>query len=305
MNDNNGNLRQSLEAFRDKVYGRAKERLGRPSVTEELHKKNQEQAEKKSPWFAEFRTDRATYVLMAVSGIFTAMLGLILGLAPYRNPGDESIWFHDDFLHITVAIIYSVAFVMVTEAAFLIAKNKFHTREEGNPTQQNTMIFMMVVAGISIVGTGWAGAMVGASVLGFLTEFKDIPPGAQEWVVRVIPVLLALYAYLLTAYKLSSEEEKDNRLTEQLRRQQLREHKLQREMVELEIQEMTALAEDRAWMGAVERGLLTAADVAAAKKANKTLKKLESERGEDLDDDGNVGVPASPNGKNEKVTNYP
>jgi hypothetical protein len=290
MNENNS-VRQSLEAFRDKVYGRAKERLTRPSMTEELRKKNQEQAEKKSPWFAEFNSDKSTYVIMAISGIFTAILGLILGLAPemrFNPDGSSYIYFHTDFLHLAIATIYAVAFVTVTEAAFLVAKNKFHTREEGNPVQQNTMIAMMVLAGISIVGTGWAGGQIGASVLGFLTEFKEVSPAAQKWVVGVVPILLAVYAYLLTAYKLSSEEEKANRLTEQMRRQQRREHKLQREMVELEVQEMTALAEDRAWLGAVERGLLTAADVSAAKKANKTLRQLEAERGEDLNNDGKV-----------------
>src|SRR5690242_292356 len=129
MNENN-NVRQSLEAFRDKVYARAKDRLSRPSVTEDLHKKNQEQAEKKSPWSAEFKADKATYVIMGISAIFTALLGLILGLAPYRqfaNDGSSSIYFNTDFLHWVIAVIYAVAFVTVTEAAFLIAKNKFHT----------------------------------------------------------------------------------------------------------------------------------------------------------------------------------
>ena len=310
MNENN-NLRQSLESFRDKIQARVKERMGRPSVIEDLHAKSKEQAEKKSPWMAEFRADRSTYVIMSISAIFTALLGLLLGLAPELKTladGSTVIHFHTDFIHWTISIIYAVAFVTVTEAAFLVGKSKYHNREEGNPTQQNTMLAMMILAGISIIGTGLAGSIIGASVLGFLSNIREIPPAAQKWVVGVIPVLLAVYAYLLTAYKLSSEEEKSNRLTEQMKRQQQREHKLNRDMAELEVQEMMYLAEDKAYLEAVERGVLTAADASAAKRAGKTLRQLEREKGVDLNGDGQVEGRSpvdGPNGKTDKVTNYP
>jgi hypothetical protein len=290
MNENN-NVRQNLEGFRDRMMARVKQRMTGPSLVDDLNKQNEKKAEKKSPWFAEFRSDRATYVIMAISGVFTAILGLILGLAPEMQTTPEGltyIYFHTDFLHVVIALIYAVAFVTVTEAAFLVAKNKFHGREEANPTQHNTMIAMMILAGISIVGTGLAGSMIGASVLGFLTDFQEIPHSAQKWVVGVIPVLLAVYAYLLTAYKLSSEEEKANRLTEQMKRQQQREHKLQMDLAELEAEEMMMLAESKAYLEAVERGVLTAAEASAAKKAGKTLKQLERERGEDLNGDRKV-----------------
>lgn len=296
--DNNNNVRQSLEAFRDKIQARVKERMSRPSMTEALHEQNKKNAEQKSPWFSEFRTDRATYVIMGISAVFTALLGLILGMAPQlitNADGSTYITFHTDLLHLTIAAIYAVAFVTVTEAAFLVAKNKFHTREEANPTQHNTMLAMMILAGLSIVGTGIAGSTIGASVLGFLTDFKEIPHTAQKWVVGVIPVLLAVYAYLLTAYKLSSEEEKSNRLTTQMRLQQEREHKLQRDLAELEVQEMMMLAEDKAYLEAVERGVLTAAEASAAKRAGKTLRQLEREKGQDIDGDGKIGdVPQIP-----------
>jgi len=308
MNENN-NVRQSLESFRDKIQARVKERMNRPSMTEALHEQNQQKAEKKSPWFSEFKADRATYVIMTVSAVFTALLGIILGLAPEMraNPdGSTYIYFHTDFLYLAIAVIYAVAFVTVTEAAFLIAKNKFHTREEANPTQHNTMLAMMILAGLSIVGTGIAGSTIGASVLGFLTDFKEIPHAAQKWVVGIVPVLLAVYAYLLTAYKLSSDEEKNNRLTEQMKLQQRREHKLTRDLAELEVEEMMALAEDKAYLEAVERGVLTSAEATAAKRAGITLKQLERQKGEDLDGDGKVGsTSTSPNGKTDKVANHP
>jgi len=302
MNENSNNLRQNLNQFREDLQKRIKERMSRPSVTETLHKQNQQQAEKKSPLFADFKKDRATYTIMSISAVFTAILGLILGLAPYTvtaADGTQSIYFHTDLIHWTIAIVYAVAFVMVTEVAFMIGKNKFHQREEGNGTQHGTMLFMMFLAGVSIVGTGYAGGAIGASVLGFLSDFEQIPHNAQEWVVKVIPVLLAIYAFLLTAYKLSSEEEKNNRLTEQLEKQQQREHRLQRRMAELEVEEMMMLAEDRSFIEAVEKGLLSAADAKAARRAGRTLGDLEVERGRDLNGDGVIEkqavhwVPAS------------
>lgn len=289
MNENN--LRQNLNKFRDDLQKRIKERMSRPSVTETLHKQNQQQAEKKSPLFADYKNDKATYVIMSISAVFTALLGLILGLAPYTvtaADGTRSIYFNTDLIHWTIAIIYSVAFVTVTEVAFMVGKNKFHQREEGNNTQQFTMLGMMVLAGVSIVGTGYAGGVIGASVLGFLSDFEEIPHQAQEWVVKVIPVLLAVYAFLLAGYKLSSEEDKNNRLTQQLDRQQQNDHKFQRRMAELEVEEMMMLAEDRAYIEAVEKGLLSAADASAARKAGKTLGQLEAERGQDLNGDGKV-----------------
>lgn len=289
MNENN--VRQSLEKFRENMHARIKERMNRATLTESLHEQNQKAVEKKSPWFSEFKADRATYTIMAISAVFTAVLGLILGLAPtlVANPdGSTMIVFHTDFIHRAIALIYAVAFVTVTEAAFIIAKNKFHAREDANPTQHNTMLAMMILAGLSIVGTGWAGGSVGASVLGFLTDFKEIPHTAQKWVVGVIPALLAIYAYLLTAYHLSSEEEKSKRLTEQTKRKMEREHQLQRDMTELEVQEMMMLAEDKAYIDAVERGVLSYAEVSAARKAGKTLRQLEAEKGQDLNGDGKI-----------------
>lgn len=83
MQNNNNNLRQGLERFRDDLQKRISERMARPSVTASLQKQNQTQAEKKSPFLQDYRNDKATYNFMAISALFTAMLGIILGLAPY------------------------------------------------------------------------------------------------------------------------------------------------------------------------------------------------------------------------------
>lgn len=294
MQNNNNNLRQGLERFRDDLQKRVSERMSRPSVTASLQKQNQTQSEKKSPWILDYRNDKATYNFMAISALFTAMLGIILGLAPYTITAADlstSIYWHNDLVHVAIAIVYAISFVAVTEAALLVAKSKYRSREEGNATQETTMLVMMVIAGISIVGTGYAGGLIGASVLGFLSDFKEIPSSAQGWVVKVVPVLIALYAFLLIGYKNSSEAEKADRLIFQLKEEQRREHRLNRDMTDLEVEEMMMLAEDRAYIDAVTRGVLSAADASAARKAGKTLGQLEAERGEDLNGDGFVRRP--------------
>lgn len=299
----NNNLRQGLEKFRDDLQKRISERMSRPSVTASLQKQNQTQAEKKSPFLQDYRSDKATYNFMAISALFTAMLGIILGLAPYTitvADGSTSIYWHTDLVHVMIAIVYAISFVAVTEAALLVGKSKYRTREEGNAVQQTTMTIMMVIAGISIVGTGYAGGVIGASVLGFLDDFKEIPSSAQGWVVKVIPVLIAIYAFLLIGYRNSSESEKADRLIFQLKEEQRRDHRLNRDMTDLEVEEMMGLAEDRAYIDAVTRGVLSSADASAARKAGKTLGQLEAERGEDLNGDGVVQRPR-PNNQNKPL----
>ena len=288
----NNNVRQSLESFRDSMSVRIKERLARPTIAQGVQEQNERQTERRSAFLSEFKADQATYIIMGISAVFTAVLGLILGLAPEHQiaaDGSTSIFFHTDLIHWIIALIYSVAFVAVTEGAFLVAKNRFHTREEGNNAQAITMGFMLFLAGVSIIGTGWAGGTIGASVLGFLTEFRTVPPSAQKWVVGVVPVLLALYAILLTIYRLSSQEEKSKRITGQMKRSQQLDHRLQMDMAELEGDEMLMLAEMQAYLKAVESGALSAGEAMAAKRAGKTLRQLETEKGRDFDGDGVVG----------------
>lgn len=290
---NNNNVRQSLESFRDSMSARIKERLARPTIAQGVQEQNERQTERRSAFLSEFKADQATYIIMGISAVFTAVLGLILGLAPEKQiaaDGTTSIFFHTDLIHWIIALIYSVAFVAVTEGAFLVAKNRYHTREEGNNPQSATMFVMLFLAGVSIIGTGWAGGTVGASVLGFLTQFKDVPASAQKWVVGVVPVLLALYAILLTIYRLSSQEEKSKRITEQMKRQQQLDHRLTMDMANLEGEEMMLLAEIQAYLKAVESGALSAGEALAAKRAGKTLQQLETEKGKDFDGDGVVGT---------------
>lgn len=296
---NEKNEQTKWDSFRDSTNARIKEIMTRPTLAEHLQEQNEKAVTRKHAWIEEFRADKGTYIFMAISAVFTAMLGLILGLAPalVTNPdGSTMIEFHTDMLHIVVALVYVGAFVMVTEAAFIMAKNKFHTREEGNLPQQASMLVMMGLAFLSIVGTGWAGATIAASVLGFLKDFQNIPDWAQNWVVRILSVLFALYAVLLTVYRLTSQEAKNKRLMENTARKLREDHQLRMTMVEIDEEEQLNLAEIEAYRQAVASGRLSAADAQAARRAKKTLRQLEAERGEDLNGDGFIEKVPTPVG---------
>lgn len=272
MNENNNPTK--WDTFRDATNARIKEIMTRPTLAEHLQKQNEEQVSRKHPWTDELKADKGTYIFMAISAVFTAMLGVILGLAPSiaaNLDGSKTINFHTDLIHITVAVVYAAAFVMVTEAAFIMAKNKFHTREEGNLSQQNSMVAMMALSIISVIGTGWAGAAIAASVLGFLKDFQDIPDWAQYWSVRILSVLFAVYAVCLTIYRLTSQEAQNKRLMENTARKLREDHRLRMMMVEIDEEEQLNLAEIEAYRQAVSSGRLSAADALAARRAKKTF----------------------------------
>lgn len=279
-------------SYADQLNRQIKERLARPTLAEELQEQNEGQSARKAGMSQELKSDPVTYILLSISALFTAMLGLYLGLAPTliaNLDGSQTIHFNTDFGHVVTALLYVVSFIAVTEGAFVGGKIKFHTREEGNGHQQWTMIVAMSLAFISIVGTGWAGGTVVASTLGFLTEFKEIPAGAQKWVVGVIPVLLGLYAGLYTIYKLSSVHAKSKRITLQTKQKQELDHQMQMDMIDLIGLEQFHASEIELYKTLVMRGKLTAAEATAARRAGKTLQQLEKDLGRDLDDSGGVG----------------
>jgi hypothetical protein len=298
----------SWDTTRSAIDARVKEIMSRPTLAETLQEHNDKQVARKHSWMDEFKADKASYIFAAISAVFTGILGLILGLAPalVTNPdGSTMITFHTDVLHVMVAILYAASFIAVTEGGFLLAKNKFHAREDGNLTQAVSMGLMILLSFLSILGSGFAGARIGASVLGFLTDFREIPHATQVYVVSAIPVLFGLYLLALMFYRLSSMEAKNKRLTENTARKLREDHALRMTLVELDESEQLQIAEIEAYKKAVAEGRLTAADAMAARRAKKTLRQLEAERGQDLNGDGVIEripepVAFSKNGKDKQ-----
>jgi hypothetical protein len=292
MDENNEISRKSMALNRS-----IRERLNRPTLTEEVQAQNEQNAERKMSWMTEVRQNWFVYFLLAMSAVFTGMLGVFMGLTPHlvtNLDGSQSISFNTDFGHVVTAILYCLAFVTITEGAFIAGKWKFHTREENNGAQTITMLLVMALALVSIVVTGYAGGQVVASTLGFLSEFKEIPAWAQEWVVKIIPVLFGVYAPLFVVYWLSSKKPKHDRIAKQTKERMQQEHRLQMEMIEISLEEELMLEEAEMYQRLVRDGKLTVSQARAARRAKKSLPELEQELGRDLDNDGHVGDrPAS------------
>jgi predicted nucleic acid-binding Zn ribbon protein len=222
MENNQKSFQERLEDFRNRKSVRQK-------LKEETQKKVTEDDfafELANYWFL--------YVMAAVSALFTITLGVFMGLNPQVQP-DKSVFFNTDFPHVMLAGTYAIAFVAVTEGAFIIAKRLFYTREKDNRIQSLTMLAMMIISGVSILGTGIAGGVVIASIIDFMSAFNEVPAWAQTWVIRIIPALLVVYIFLLTAYALGSNKAEVRR-------------KLKSDMEDskLEIQQMISEAEQMA-----------------------------------------------------------
>ncbi|MGB8984145.1 MAG: hypothetical protein WCC12_19915, partial [Anaerolineales bacterium] len=261
----------------DKIDREIKAHLARPTLVSELRKQN----EKKNAdparglnWDTEWKNYWYIYVFLFISSLFTGMLGVYMGLSPtlVTTTAGSYLHFNTDIGHILLAVIYFVAFIGVTEAAFVISKWKFFTREESNSSQQWTMIVTMGIAGLSILGTGVAGGMVVASNVAFLTEFVDIPPAAQKWVVIAIPVLIVLYTFLFSIYALSSDTAATERiLNEKERERELDNHARMSAIRQIAAEKLQA-AEIQSYERLVMEGLLSSAEALAAIEAGRSLK---------------------------------
>jgi len=273
----------------DELDREIQDHMARPTLVKKLKGQNKRKKATEMSWEAELQEYWYVYLFLAVSALFTGTLGFYMGLAPY--PTESGLYFQTDPMHLFLAFAYLTAFVTVTEGAFALAKRRFFTREEKNSTQQWTMLFMMGIAGLSIVFTGIAGGMVIASNISFMTAFVHIPEAAQRWVVIVIPVLLAAYTFLVTAYHLSSDAAASERITREQMRELELDHRTRQRAVEQIAQEQLQAAELKLYKQMVEEGRVSAATAQAAIRAGKTLSQLEGQLGRDIDGDGHIGAP--------------
>jgi len=279
----------------DELKGQIKQRLARPTLVDDITKQNEQQNAKKMGWVVqEIKDDPGGFFLLVISALFTAMLGVYLGLTPHlatdpSNPAAQVIAFNTDFGHVVTAILYVLALLTVTELAFFYSRHKFHIREETNSHQLWTMWVAMALAFLSIVITGGAGGTVVASTLGFLSEFKAVPASLQKYLVWVIPCLFGFYLVLHTIYRLSSQKSKAERIAQQTKEQQELEHRMLMDQLELQGEEQIMLEEIEAYIELVRRGKLTRGQARAAMRAGKSIPELEKELNKDLDDSGGIG----------------
>ena len=260
----------------------------RPTLIKKMKDKRKAVRSKQElDFYADMQKYWYVYVFLIVSAIFTGTLGVYMGLAPRR--ADNLIIWNTDIPHIMMAAIYLVAFVTVTEAAFAIFKWLYFTREENNNAQKFASNIGMAVSGLSILGTGYAGGVVIASNIAFLSEYIDIPAGAQKWVVVAIPLLITIYTFLVTIYSLSSDSAASERLMREAKRESEMDHQIRIRSVEQIGMEQLQVAEIRRYQQLVLEGKITAAEAKAAIRAGRTLGQEERRQGRDLDGSGDIG----------------
>ena len=266
------------------------DRIARPSLIGKMKAKNKAvQSTRLLDWSNELRQYWYVYVFLCVSAVFTMTLGFYMGVAPKFDPAAMTITYQTDILHLFLAFVYMLSFVAVTEIAFVIGKWLFFTREEANTVQQISTIFMMVIAGISILGTGIAGGMVIASQISFLTSFVSIPDSAQKWVVVAIPVLITTYTVLVTIYSLSSDSAASERLAREQKRASELDNATRARAIEQIAAEQLQVTELKRYMQLVADGNISAASAQAAIRAGRTLGQEELRQGRDIDGIEGIG----------------
>lgn len=270
----------------------------RPSLIDKVSRSTDEANEKKeasSKW-AEIQEHWYIYLFLAFSAIFTATLGIYLGLSPINKTdpsGAGYVHFHTDPFHVFLSLLYAASFVLVTEGAFAIGKHLYYFREDANKTQRWLMLAMMGVAGASILFTGYSGMSVIASFIEFMTAYKDVSNLAQKWIVSAIPVLVVIYAFLLTPYVLSSEDSKNKRILREQKRKSDLDHQLRQQTINNFADELLSKEELKVYIRLVREGRITAAEASAARRAGLTLRNFEKQKGQDLDGDGKIGDTSS------------
>ena len=278
----------SISAF----DSRLRKRAARPTLVSKIKHDNKKHAENKKFNSMSFATELKRYwyiyAILAVSSLFTGTLGIYMGLAPY-DEGNGIIYFNTDPVHIALAVVYFVAFITVTEGAFALGKRLFFIREEENGTQKKTSLFIMIVSGLSILGTGISGGEVIASNISILTAFVEIPEGAQKWVVMIIPVLLSAYTFALASYQLSSDEAASERIIMQAENDYAIDHRTRTKMTERFAIEKLQERQLNVYIKAVDSGKISYEQAMEAMRKGISLVQLEKILGIDIDGDGHVG----------------
>ena len=274
----------------DDLDKKIQDRMDRPTLVSSLKKKKVRKQRDSMSFMAEVEKYWYVYLILAISSLFTGTLGAYMGLAPYNDVENHTIVFQTDITHLFLAFVYFIAFVGVTEVMFAIGKRLFFTREETNATQKFSALFIMILAGVSILGTGISGGLVLASNISFLTDFVEIPDAAQRWIVIAIPALLTLYTFLLTAYHLSSDEAASERITRGLQREIDLDFRSRSRFIDQISREKLQETELQLFAEAVGKGLISAAQATAAMRAGKTLGQIELDLDKDLDGNHHIGT---------------
>lgn len=141
------------------------------------------------------------YAALAFTATLSFVSGLILPFTPDAQ-GNFSVTVGG----MLAAIYYSVGFVTNGEFAANYWFDKLTDHDKDNTPQKAIAVAMLTLSvGVSLT-TALAAAAEIAFLLGVLTEFRQFPTWAQEWIVWSIPVMWTLHAVAGMGFKSFSDE---------------------------------------------------------------------------------------------------
>lgn len=145
------------------------------------------------------------YWLVYAALAFTATLSFVSGLILPFTP-DENGFFTVTLAGIAAALYYALGFITNGEAAANYWFDKLTDHDKDNTIQKFIAGIMLFASILVSLTTALAAAAQIAFLLGVLTEFRQFPSWAQEWVVWSIPTMWTINAVAGMAFKAFSDE---------------------------------------------------------------------------------------------------
>ena len=229
--------------------------MNRLSVRERLNQRRQDEKKKNAITFSDFLIDwkrnKMIMIGLAGSGLFTALMGLFIGLNPRLDENGVLILFGGQtgwgaaLIGIVFGIIYMIAFPILGEYGTYYWHRKLALRDTGNNKQAVIAFVTMVLAGAFTITTAIAASYILASLLHTFEVFNAIPEWAQLWTITIIPIALAMHAGMNIAYDHISEYAAERR-------------EMERELQSIEIESENRIRQAK--VDAKERAAITMAD---------------------------------------------
>lgn len=185
MNENN--TKKTYVPIREKINERKKEERKARAVTF-------------SDFLIDWKRNKMIMIGLAGSALFTALMGLFIGLNPKLDADGVLILFGGQpgwgsaLIGIVFGVIYMFAFPILGEYGTYYWHRKLALRDQGNTTQAIIAFVTMILAAAFTITTAIAASYILASLLHTFKVFNAIPAWAQYWTITIIPIALALHA---------------------------------------------------------------------------------------------------------------
>lgn len=264
---------------------------GQDDLVDRMTDQKEKNAVQKSPWMQEMKRNWFLYALLTASFFLTETLAVYLGMAPVlmtNEAGETYIHFHNDLGHLFTTLIYMIVFPIVTEVAFDHFRKKANQKETGNWRQTWTSGLAVVVSVLSWVSTGVAGAYVIFATLGSI-GFVEVPKNVQNYLIWIIPSLLAFFALANWLYEEGSRLAKSKKMADEQAQNAELADRIRMDQIKRAGDRAIRAAAIRAFEQAVARGLLSQQEADAAMAQGKSLAQLERDLNRDITGEGKIG----------------